>query len=427
MTDVDTSMYANVRPVQVQLDNPLDIQAKVQNLNTLGMQQAQMGRQMQTQNQVRQAYARNTDPNTGQIDQQGFLSDLGRVNPQAAMDYGNQFSASNDAKAKAQAAQVDAAQKTLSITMPAMQHIASMPSEDQKAAAWPGIMKQLAAQGVPMQAVPPQYDKDWLANAMTTGSQMKDHLDSLQAQANIGKAQAETAKTYQDIGMIPLQKNAEAFGSRSPYSTQQDAYNKEVAPVRGSQMAMQQMMDNYKNTTPQGDASLVLNAFKIKFPNAPDVNSLSELQHSENASAQMKNWVSEKMNGIKDPGVRDNLMRDGISTYRANVEGLRDTQQKYQGIAKQNNLPNANFTNEPAIDKTYNKAMALQNDVGPYVPPSDRGGFTGAVGSFVSKFMGSGPSKANAAPPPPRHGTVDGGYVFMGGDPSKQSNWERAN
>ncbi len=90
-------------------------------------------------------------------------------------------------------------------------------------------------------------------------------------------------------------------------------------------------------------------------------------------------------------------MRDGASTFRANFQSLEDTRGKYKDMAGDENLPNTRFMNEPAIENTYSKAMELQKQIGPYIPPSERGGITGAVADLASKILGTGGSKsANA-------------------------------
>ncbi len=382
----DASIYSNVQAPQIQTPNLLDNAEKAMQLSQLGYQVAQ-------QNAVRGAYQQNTDPQSGQLNREGFLSSLGKQAPQAALSYQEQFSKQDKEKAEAQIAQMQSAHQHLSLTVPALGYLLNKP-DGEAASAFPNVMAQLKQQGVPMQNVPPAWDRGWAQQGYQIGSQTKEGLENQMIASNIATA--------------PAKLNADLYGSRSPNAELTSQYNKQAEPIQKSQGAMQQMIDNYNNKTPQGDASLVLNAFKIKFPNAPDVNSLEELSKSEGASTQMKNWVSQKMNGLKDPGVRDNLMRDGISTFRANVDTLRGIQEKYQARGKYQNVNDPTLTMEPAIDKTYASSMDLQKQIGPYVPPNERGGVMGTLSKAAGAVMGLGSqnSQASTGPNPLPNGMI---------------------
>jgi hypothetical protein len=245
-------------------------------------------------------------------------------------------------------------------------------------------------------------------------------------QTEIQEKQAQTTKAYSEVGQGPAKLNADLYGARSPNAELSSQYAKDAAPLKSSQMPMKQMMDNYAHPSPQGDASLVLNAFKIKFPTAPDVNSLEELAKSQATPDQWKQMANHAISGGLDQGTRDNLMRDGISTFRANYDSLNDVKDRYVARQQQQNVNDKSLTYEPAMDRTYKQAMALQDKVGPYVPPSQRGGFSGTMAQIASKITGTAPQAAQAAKMP-KHGDVEDGHVFMGGDPSKQSNWMRTN
>lgn len=388
---LDASIYQNLRPVQPA--DPMESIGK-------GLAMGQQIRQVQDEQAMRDAYAQNTGAD-GRLNQQGFLSDLGRVSPKAAMQYAQQFDKMAKDRAESQNAQMQAAHGILSITQPKMEYLAGM-SEADRARAYPQVMQQLEQEGVPMHGVPRDaegnyvYDKGMFQQHLLTGRGTKEALDNRLTQANINKTQAETA-------WIPQEKQAALaaaqYGSRSPNAELTSQYDKQAGPIRSSQLAMKQMMDNYNHPSPQGDASLILNAFKIKFPNAPDVNSLEELSKSQAASDQWKQLATHTLEGGLDQGTRDNLMRDGVSTYRANVESLRGIQSKYQARQKQQGVNDPTLTAEPAIDKTFAEAQELQDKIGPYVPPSERGGFMAGVNKSVGKFVGVNSGKGSGKSP----------------------------
>lgn len=396
---IDASIYSNVQAPQVNIPSPFDAAERGMKLSQLGMQQAQMQQQMATVNATRQAYAASTDPQTGELDRGRFLSTLhqaGPMGPMLAAEHAQQFVAQDKAKAEmqekqaqAKGAQIDAAEKWNGVTFPAMNYLSGLP-EDQRAAAYPGVLKQLTDQGVDISKMPGQYDAGHFRQTFETMKQHKPVLENFLTQAKIQEAMSNVATG-------PAKRNAELYGSRSPNAELTSQYDKQAAPIRSSQNAMQQMLDNYHHPSPQGDASLVLNAFKIKFPTAPDVNSLKELGESQSTIDKWKNAFYHASAGGLDKATRDNLMRDGVSTFRANVESLRGVQQRYNERAKFQNVNDPTMTAEPAIENTHAAAMDLQNKIGPYVPPTEREGWMGNVGKFVSKITGGGEQSATAA------------------------------
>lgn len=376
----DTSIYQNLQQPQIQAPNPLQSAQQAMQLGQMGMQQMQMARQLRTQSDIQDAYMRNTDPQTGQLDQNGMISQLSKTNPLASQSVQQQFAAHNEALAKAKSAQLDAAQKALDITGPTYEYMDKHVPEDQRATVWPQLVQQMKDQGVDTSRMDSSYDQNTFQQHLGTWRSSKAGVENMLAQASIP---AKAAQIQGDL-----------FGSRSPESTLTDQYGNEASTktARSSQVAMKQMIDNYNHPSPQGDASLVLNAFKIKFPNAPDVNSLDELSKSQAAPDQFKQWANKAIAGGLDAGTRDNLMRDGISTFRANKEGIQDTQQKYKDYASANGIPAPNLA-EPAIQKTWANASALQDKLGQYKPPAERGGVSGFVASALSKITGTGGSQ----------------------------------
>lgn len=388
---IDASIYQNSQPIPVKLPDPVQSVEGAMKLSQLGMQQMQMAREMRSRADMQDALYRNTDPQTGQFDQTGYLSQLGKINPMAAQQETGRLAAQNEAVAKAQAAKLDASEKAVGVVYPAFNHLMTQVPEDQRADVYPKLLQQMKAQGVDTSQFMPDYDKQVIGQQWQVMQQHKPILENF-------LTQSQTAKNLAEAGPMAAAKlNADLYGSRSPNAELTSQYNEQVKPIRGSQMAMGQMLDNYKNPSPQGDASLILNAFKIKFPNAPDVNSLEELSKSQAAPDQFKQWANKAISGGLDQNTRDNLMRDGISTFRANVNTLGGIQEKFRGRAKAQNVGDTSFVNEPSVDKTYAEAMALQKGLGPYKPPAERGGAIGAVYGMASKLLGSGKEPIAAA------------------------------
>lgn len=405
---IDASIYSNVQTPQNTF-NPVNTVENALKLSTLAMQQQVMGYQLMQQGAMRGAVIRNTDPQTGQLNRAGVLSELGKTMPNAVPQAQSQFNEQDKQAADAKNAQIAAAHATVSMTLPALQYLNGLPS-DKAAQAYPGVMAQLKSQGVDTTQAPPSYDPGWLKQSLTVASKSKEGLDNAMLASNIATA--------------PAKLNADLYGSRSPNAELTSQYDKQAQPIRQSQVAMQQMLDNYKNTTPQGDASLILNAYKIKFPDKPDVASLEELSKSQSAPDTWRNMAAKATAGGVDQATRDNLLRDGISTFRANVQSLSGVQQKYQSRQKVQNVNDPSLTSEPAINQTYGAALGLQQQLGPYVPPSGR--MMSSLQQLGNKITGMGTASASASTSLPKPGDVENGFVFLGGDPGKPNSWKKA-
>lgn len=201
MADVDTSIYSNIKPVQITPPDVMGQMGQAMQLGQMGMQQMAQIQSMKSQMALRQAYQNNVDPTSGQLDQKGVLSDLSKMGmgymvPQTAQG----FSAQNKAKAEADAAQADAAQKFDTVVYPKMKYLAGM-SEDDRSRAYPGIMQSISDAGVPMTNVPQAngqfvYDPASFQQHWEAVANSKAAMDFQQAQATVGETRAKTAEAY---------------------------------------------------------------------------------------------------------------------------------------------------------------------------------------------------------------------------------------
>lgn len=216
---IDTSMYGTIQAPQIQYPQPMQMAEGAMRLSQLGMQNQALKVQAQQQQigmaqaqGVRQAYSDNTDA-TGNLDRQGFLSDLGKnaYTAPVASDYAAKFTAQDKAQADTQAAQADAASKTLNITGPAFDYMAGLP-EDQRAQAWPKVMDQLKQQGVDTSRMDHDYDPQLFSQYLGTWQQSKPALENQLTQANIANTQAGTANKQVETAQVGISKGAEELG-----------------------------------------------------------------------------------------------------------------------------------------------------------------------------------------------------------------------
>lgn len=285
--------------------------------------------------------------------------------------------------------------------------LSTVPSTN--AQANPGVQQQ-PQQGP--NGLPPSVQPQWMKQAQNAAkmAQLKEAQDmALKLKSQGGSADVvddgKGGFTLSNVNQGPqagAELNNALNGQRSASMAVKNQYNEDpaVKTVRGSQTNMAQMIDAYKNPSPYADASLVLNAYKIKFPNqSPDVNSIDELQKAQSVPDQWKNEITKALNGGFDQATRDNILRDGISTYRANVGSLAGAQQKAQAFAGQAGANGALITSEPSVMKTYQDAQNLQQQIGPYIPPTQQPGLMNSIKNTALNFLGGNTTGSSSASP----------------------------
>lgn len=397
---IDASIYSNVQ-APPQSFNPVNSVESAYKLSQMAMQQQMMGYQMQQQGAVRGALSKNTDTQTGQLDRTGFLSDLGRAAPQAAMEYQNHFAQQDKQQAEAQIAQMQSAHQKVSLTVPALGYLLKMP-DSEAAAAFPGVMAQLKEQGVSTQNIPTSWDRGWAQQGYQIGSKTKEGLENQMIASNIGK--------------VPLERQQMEFGSRGANAELTSQYDKQAQPIRNSQVNMNQLLEAYHGKAgPQADMSMLMNVYKIKFPDKPDMPAMEELKHSQSAGDLFRQAATKILSGGLDQATKDNLMRDGMATFNANVKTLRGTQQRIQSRQQFQGVNDPSLTNEPGINKTSDETLALEDKLGPYIPGNQRGGISGTLSNVASKVLGLGGGQSANASQRSAPSPAPNGMIRMGG------------
>jgi hypothetical protein len=152
---LDASIYQNLKPIQIDMPSPIDSAQRAMSLSALAMKNQHMGQEAEKM------------------------------------------------QAETLAAKMKAQHDILSITQPAMEHLAGM-AEPDRAQAYSSVMKQLEQQGVPMQNVPKDasgnylYDPGHFKRSYEIGHQTKEALDNQLLQKQIAKTAADTDKTEKE-------------------------------------------------------------------------------------------------------------------------------------------------------------------------------------------------------------------------------------
>lgn len=195
---IDASIYQNAQAPQ--MPSVADSMQKALTLSNLGMQNQQQQYQMQTQQAMRLAYQNNVGPD-GQINRQGLIADVSRVNPQAGLQLGQQFNSMDKSQADRQTAQMAAVHSQATVASANYGYLLSL-HDDQAAKAYPQMVHQLSQQGVDISNLPPTWDRNAVQQALGVANQYKEHLDNALTAANTNKAN-------QEAGIVGVSKGAE--------------------------------------------------------------------------------------------------------------------------------------------------------------------------------------------------------------------------
>lgn len=286
----------------------------------------------------------------------------------------------------------------------AMEGLAKVP-EAQRPQAYAQMYKQLSQAGIvsPDQA-PPEYDPSFHAATVERYKQTKPYLEKQLA-----------------AGQVKLQE---------------------------SQLALQksQAFENYAQANA---AKAKQNPAKIAYDTLPPENQkqIDTLATKTATKSSVKNQIDSALTILDDPKVSETqkvvigqqLLKTLNSTEGADAVGAEESkrlgsllEKKFFNVMQPGSMFGRDlgeFVNQvkltsgsigQALERNKAEIDKLYGRSGSGVNPID-------VPRTAQRSGGSlpGVKDAYAAPPPPKHGTVVDGFVFMGGDPADQKNWKR--
>jgi hypothetical protein len=208
---LDTSIYQNVgsiRPVEV--PSFAETAGNAMKLSQMGLQNQQMQRTIANQQAMREAYAQSTGPN-GQLDESAYLSRIGKIDPQLAMEQRGSLAKVGKESADAQAAKMAALHQTVSAGLPYLQQALKMP-DDQASQMWPQHLQQMKSVGLPIENLPQQWNRDAVKANFDRGNQYKEALENRLTQSTTAKNYAEADKTRSET----IQKTPESLAGGDP-------------------------------------------------------------------------------------------------------------------------------------------------------------------------------------------------------------------
>lgn len=368
---IDSSIYANVQPPpQVALQSPLDIAQKAMTLGQLGIQQMQMARQMRAQSAIQDAYMKNTDPNTGQVDQDGAVAQLGKQGDfQAQQALSSQFATQNKATAEAKAAQVDFAEKSNNITGPTYEYLNKVP-EDQRASVWPTLVQNMKAQGVDTSRMNPQYDPD----------DFKQHLDTWR-NSPINIANQETlAKTQQSLAAAAKDRSETPTGITGPVSASTDPAT--LVPQMMPKDMRPKALEEIKNAQ---DLRALSPKIMAAFDMGTSKNPITAAQGQKQFAGLMNTTVKETEGTVRQAAmdsIQDNMAPKGITALPGANDSRRATVLAY--LQSKQSAP---------VSKSYGIDLSKFASTAPFQPPAKNadanGGGSTAQAADAPDYIGA--------------------------------------
>ena len=242
MPPVDSSIYGNIRPME--MPSMMDSAQRAYTMADLANKNRLAQEAMETNQAVKALYSKHMGAD-GKLNQEGFLSDLGKISPASAMEYQKRFTDLGKENAEMQKTQSEAQKNQLEMAKsrmgamgPALEYLKSLPEQD-RAAAWAPVRQNLITRGLIGESdASPQYSPQEFDKSYGMYRQSKDSLELQKTGADIKKTGADTAHVNAETKMVPHQvakldaETAEILGRKNLTVGQKaadEAFGKEMA------------------------------------------------------------------------------------------------------------------------------------------------------------------------------------------------------
>lgn len=312
---IDTSIYQNIKPLQINMPSPLEASEGAMRLSALGMQQREMADKLSRSRTMREAFSKNMGQD-GKLNQEGFLSALGNAGlAEERFDYETKFAKRAKDESDARASQLEIANKTYHITGPAFDYLAGLP-EPQRAGEWPRMLQTLKSQGVDVSNMSHPYDPGLFRQYLGNWRNSKPALENQLARAQIGKTQADTEKVRGDASNQGIERAAGLRKERSGLPTTKTTQEVSAAYNRIQEAA--------RVPSAAGDLSLIFGFMKMLDPG-------STVREGEFANAQNAGSAWQRAGSIYNRVLSGQRLTDEQrADFMSQAKGLWSAQQSQQ-------------------------------------------------------------------------------------------------
>lgn len=348
--------------------------------------------------------------NLRQNEMPSMLDSASKAATLSQMALQNQHMGQQMAAAERSQAAAERAQKA-SVFGEALESMSGMREQD-RAAAFPKLRSDLMAKGILTgQEIPEQYDPQIYRSYLMRYRETAPAIENMLKKSQIAKNLADAAKERTMLGIkdiTPGQKAAdEAFGKESAdyfYGGGKSAVEKNLQKIQGA-------IDNLSSNPG------LTGRLSMKLPIVGS-DAAQEALNPEMAA------VRDDIRGAIQGTLRQTLgpqftEKEGTAIFnRAFNPALSAAENARRATAELESLKRMAAQKDASMNQFLKSGSLRGYAPGKTEVPEQVRYASGGGGGLIQE--------ANAAHPAPKPGAEDGGYVFMGGDPSNPKNWKRA-
>lgn len=419
MATLDTRIPLAIQAPQINTPN----QNRLQSLAIQGqeMQLDQAGRAMQQQNALSALMQRPDafDPQGGI--NPSILPEVARVAPGQAMEFSKAIQGQRKALTEAQTAQLAQAKTRLDL-------VGRLVGGVTDEASFQAARQQAQAYGIPLDGVPDRYDPAWVAQTRQQTLTAQQQMDNFYKQKGleIQRDRLELERTAPRGQVVDTAQGVMIVDPRSGAS--RPAVGSDNQPIMGERAAQDQKRQRERR-----------------------VESIEALQAVENSSSNLDRLASEARSIMSDPALRRivgpmGMLPNWPGGSAADVQARLETLKSQAGFAVLQAMRDASKTGGALGNVSNFEVQALQNNLAALDTSQSPESFMRSLQQIIDytegvkmrmneayqrQFGDTQPDQqqATSSPANPTYlqpGHIEGGYEYLGGDPSSPQSWRRA-
>lgn len=393
---IDTSMYANM-----QAPDFIGGYEKGLRLSDLVQQRKLNEEKVAKEKAIKDTFKRNVDE-SGALNQSATLADLNKQGyGQEAIGFQKEFTSADRANLDLRTAQSKKKSDDLAL-------IANLAGSAIDQNSYSRVRNQVVSMGLVNPGdLPEQYDPNLVRHYQTIALTQKDRVDKELKEKEIALKEKELLSKQGELKA----KNAVEFGKTATELRKERSGLPTTKATAEVSAAYNKIQSAAKNPTAAGDLSLIFSYMKILDPGSTvREGEFATAQNAAGVPEQIRNIYSRILNGERlSPIQRADFVGQAHGVYQSQLDIQRQVDAQYGTLARKSGI-------DPADVLLNFEANA----------PGDGGGAgNGKSQKGASSGWGLDAANASQATPIPKQGTVEDGFVFLGGDPSDPRRWKK--